>query len=189
MEMDLEDRENEGHRCLVSTVDSATEGISDDQFIQLCIFHLMVLLHRTMENTETCRLFVEKSGIEALLKLLLRPSIAQSSEGLSIALHSTMVFKGFTQHHSAPLARAFCSSLKEHLKKVSTGFDEVSGSFLLDPRIVPDSRVFSSLFLVEFLLFLAASKDNRWVTALLTEFGNGSKDVLADIGRVHREIL
>ncbi|KAI9201569.1 hypothetical protein LWI28_025432 [Acer negundo] len=189
MEMDLEDRENEGHCCLVSTVDSATEGISDDQFIQLCIFHLMVLLHRTMENTETCRLFVEKSGIEALLKLLLRPSIAQSSEGLSIALHSTMVFKGFTQHHSAPLARAFCSSLKEHLKKVSTGFDEVSGSFLLDPRIVPDSRVFSSLFLVEFLLFLAASKDNRWVTALLTEFGNGSKDVLADIGRVHREIL
>ncbi|KAH7567631.1 hypothetical protein JRO89_XS07G0108400 [Xanthoceras sorbifolium] len=189
MEMDSEDRENEGHCCLVSTVDSATEGISDDQFIQLCIFHLMVLLHRTMENAETCRLFVDKSGIEALLKLLLRPSIAQSSEGLSIALHSTMVFKGFTQHHSAPLARAFCSALREHLKKVLTGFDAVSGSFLLDPSVMPDGRVFSSLFLIEFLLFLAASKDNRWVTALLTEFGNDSKDVLADIGRIHREIL
>ncbi|CAE6231131.1 unnamed protein product [Arabidopsis arenosa] len=49
----------------------------------------------TMENSETSRLFVEKSGIEALLKLLLRPSIAQSSEGISIALHSTIVFKGF----------------------------------------------------------------------------------------------
>ncbi|KAH7524790.1 hypothetical protein FEM48_Zijuj06G0156500 [Ziziphus jujuba var. spinosa] len=189
MEMDSEDKENEGHCCLVSAVDSATEGISDEQFIQLSIFHLMVLVHRTMENSETCRLFVEKSGIEALLKLLLRPSIVQSSDGMSIALHSTMVFKGFTQHHSAALARAFCSSLRDHLKKVLTGFDVVSGSYLLDPRMTAEGGVFSSLFLVEFLLFIAASKDNRWVTSLLTEFGNGSKDVLEDIGRVHREVL
>lgn len=189
MEMDSEDKENDGHCCLVGSVDSAAEGISNEQFIQLCIFHVMVLVHRTMENSETCRLFVEKSGIEALLKLLLRPNIAQSSEGMSIALHSTMVFKGFTQHHSAPLARAFCSSLRDHLKKALTGFSVASGSFLLDPRLTPDSGIFPSLFLVEFLLFLAASKDNRWVTALLTEFGNDSKDVLEDIGRVQREVL
>ncbi|OMO50799.1 hypothetical protein CCACVL1_30240 [Corchorus capsularis] len=189
METDSEDKGNEEHCCLVDTVDSVTEGISDEQFLQLCILHLMVLLHRTTENSETCRLFVEKSGIEALLKLLLRPSIVQSSEGMSIALHSTMVFKGFTQHHSAPLARAFCSSLREHLKKALTGFGTASGSFLLDPRMMPDDGVFSPLFIVEFLLFLAASKDNRWVSALLTELGNGSKEVLEDVGRVHREIL
>ena len=189
MEMDSEERENEGHCCLVNAVDSTAEGISDEQFIQLAIFHLMVLVHRTMENSETCRLFVEKSGIEALLKLLLRPSIVQSSDGMSIALHSTMVFKGFTQHHSAALARAFCSSLRDHLKKALTGFDVASGSFLLDPRMTPDGGIFSSLFLVEFLLFIAASKDNRWVTALLAEFGGGGKDVLEDIGRVHCEVL
>ncbi|CAL5383970.1 unnamed protein product [Camellia sinensis] len=189
MEMDSEDKENEAPRCLVSATDSTAESITDEQFIQLCIFHVMVLVHRTMENAETCRLFVEKSGIEALLKLLLRPSIVQSSEGMSIALHSTMVFKGFTQHHSAPLARAFCSSLKDHLKKALNGFSVAPGSFLLDPRITPNSEIFSDLFLVEFLLFLAASKDNRWVTALLTEFGNESKDVLEDIGHVQREIL
>lgn len=189
MEMDPEDKGSEGHCCLVEKVDSTTEGINDEQFIQLCIFHLMVLVHRTMENSETCRLFVEKSGIEALLKLLLRPSIAQSFDGMSIALHSTMVFKGFTQNHSAPLARAFCSSLRDHLKNALTGFGVASGSFLLDPKMAQDSGIFSSLFLVEFLLFLAASKDNRWASALLTEFGNGSKDVLEDIGRVHREVL
>ncbi|CAI9291737.1 unnamed protein product [Lactuca saligna] len=165
------------------------KGVSDEQFIQLCIFHVMVLVHRTMENAENCRLFVELNGIEALLKLLLRPSITQSSEGMSIALHSTMVFKSFTQHHSASLARAFCSSLWDYLKTTLAGFKVVSGSFLLDPESTPDSRVFPSLFLVEFLLSLAASKDNKWVTALLQEFGNGSKDVLEDIGRVHREIL
>ncbi|KAJ4837727.1 hypothetical protein Tsubulata_038110 [Turnera subulata] len=188
METDSENKEDQGHSCLVGA-DSSPEGIDNDQFFQLCIFHLMVLLHRTMENTETCRLFVEKSGIDSLLKLLLRPTIVQSSEGMSIALHSTMVFKDFTQHHSAPLARAFCSSLRDHLKKALTGFGLASGSFLLDPRTTPDAGIFSSLFLVEFLLFLAASKENRLVTALLTEFGNGSKDVLEDIGHVHREIL
>ncbi|KAL4281240.1 hypothetical protein GQ457_03G034430 [Hibiscus cannabinus] len=159
METDSEDKGNEEH-CLVGALESATEGISDEQFLQLSILHLMVLLHR-MENSETCRLFVEKSGIEALLKLLLKPSVVQSSEGMSIALHSTMVFKGFTQHHSAPLARAFCSSLRQHLKKALTGFGAASGSFLLDPLVMPDDGVFSPLFLVEFLLFLAASKDNH----------------------------
>ncbi|TQD93583.1 hypothetical protein C1H46_020791 [Malus baccata] len=188
MEMDSEDKENAGRCCLVDSVDSAADGISNEQFIQLSIFHLMILVHRTMENSETCRLFVEKSGIDALLKLLLQPTIVQSSDGMSIALHSTMVFKGFTQHHSAPLARAFCSSLGDHLKKALSGFGAVSGSFLLEPRMASDGGIFSSLFLVEFLLFIAASKDNRWVTALLTEFGNGSKDVLEDIGRVHREV-
>ncbi|KAI4308660.1 hypothetical protein L6164_031715 [Bauhinia variegata] len=189
METDSGDKENEGRCCLVGTADSAAEGISDEQFVQLCIFHLMVLVHRTMENSETCRLFVEKSGIEALLKLLLRPTIAQSSDGMSIALHSTMVFKGFAQHHSTPLARAFCSSLRDHLKKALAGFGAAPGPLLLDPKMTSHGDIFSSLFLVEFLLFLAASKDNRWVTALLSEFGNGSKDVLEDIGRVHCEVL
>ncbi|KAG5052648.1 hypothetical protein JHK87_004846 [Glycine soja] len=189
METDSENKEKEGHCCIVGTSYSAVEGISDEQFIQLCVFHLMVLVHRTMENAETCRLFVEKSGIEALLNLLLRPTIAQSSDGMSIALHSTMVFKGFTQHHSIPLAHAFCSSLREHLKKTLVGFGAASEPLLLDPRMTTDGGIFSSLFLVEFLLFLVASKDNRWVTALLTEFGNESKDVLEDIGCVHREVL
>ncbi|KAK7275857.1 hypothetical protein RIF29_16983 [Crotalaria pallida] len=196
METDSEVKENEGHCGLVGTsadsaseTDSASEGISDDQFIQLSVFHLMVLVHRTMENSETCRLFVEKSGIEVLLKLLLQPTIAQSSDGMSIALHSTMVFKGFAQHHSTALARAFCSSLREHLKKALAGFGASSEPLLLDPRMATDGGTFSSLFLVEFLLFLAASKDNRWVTALLTELGNSSKDVLEDIGHIHREVL
>ncbi|KAG0455256.1 hypothetical protein HPP92_024548 [Vanilla planifolia] len=116
METDSNDKTNEGHD-LVSVMDPNADGISGEQFVQLCIFHVMVLVHRTMENSETCRLFVEKGGIEILLKLLLRPSITQSSEGMPIALHSTLVFKGFTQHHSVPLARAFCFSLRDHLKR------------------------------------------------------------------------
>ncbi|CAF2040719.1 unnamed protein product [Brassica napus] len=99
-------------------------------------------------------------------------------------------FKGFTQHHSASLARAFCSSLRDQVKKALGGLQDLSGTFLLDRKLSPSCGIFfSSLFLVEFLLFLAASKDNRWMTALLSEFANGSKDVLENIGQLHREIL
>ncbi|KAG0456446.1 hypothetical protein HPP92_024234 [Vanilla planifolia] len=188
METDSNDKTNEGHD-LVSVMDPNADGISGEQFVQLCIFHVMVLVHRTMENSETCRLFVEKGGIEILLKLLLRPSITQSSEGMPIALHSTLVFKGFTQHHSVPLARAFCFSLRDHLKRALGGFRSVAGSFLLAQQTTMDAESFSSLFVVEFLLFLAASKDNRWISTLLTEFGDSNKDVLEDIGRLQREVL
>ncbi|KAK1275953.1 E3 ubiquitin-protein ligase UPL2 [Acorus gramineus] len=189
METDSEDKGIEGSDRLVSASDSIADSIGNERFVQLCIFHLMVLLHRTMENTETCKLFVEKKGIEALLRLLLRPSISQSSEGMSIALHSTAVFKGFTQNHAAPLAHAFCSSLRDHLKKSLKELSSLPGSFFLVSGSTPDSGIFSSLCVIEFLLFLAASKDNRWMAALLTEFGNKSKDVLEDIGQIHKETL
>ncbi|KAG8048577.1 hypothetical protein GUJ93_ZPchr0009g267 [Zizania palustris] len=180
METDVEGRD------LVSAMDSSVDGTNDEQFSHLSIFHVMVLVHRTMENSETCRLFVEKGGLHTLLTLLLRPSITQSSGGIPIALHSTMVFKGFTQHHSTPLARAFCSSLKEHLKNALQELDTVANSCEVAKL---EKGAISSVFVVEFLLFLAASKDNRWMNALITEFGDGSRDVLEDIGQVHREVL
>ena len=77
---------------------------------------------------------------------------------------------------------AFCSALRGHLKKAFSGFTAACGSFVLDPKTIPDSRLFSPLFVIEFLLFLGACKDHRWIAALLTEFGNGSKDILEDIG-------
>lgn len=189
MESDSQHKDSSHHEDLLDGVDTMADGVSDKQFVQLCIFHVMVLVHRVMENSENCRLFVEKKGIEALMSLLLKPSIAQSPEGMSIALHSTLVFKGFAQHHSTPLAHAFCSSLRDHLKKALSGFSSTGGSFSLGSRAAPDSSIFCPLFIVEYILFLSALKENRWVTALLAEFGNGSKDVLEDIGRVHREVL
>lgn len=188
MEIDVENKDSRG-KNLVDAMDSDGDIISNDQFLQSCIFHTMVLVHRTVENSETCRLFVEKKGIDALMKLLLQPCIAQSSEGMPVALHSTVVFKGFTQHHSKPLAVAFCSALRGHLNKALDGFKSASDSFLLNPKTIPDSSLLSPLFVIEFLLFLGACKDHRWVAALLIEFGNESKDVLENIGRVHREVL
>ncbi|XP_031479304.1 E3 ubiquitin-protein ligase UPL1-like [Nymphaea colorata] len=183
METDAEEKVNEG-----DAMDS--DGVSAERFFQLCVFHVMLLIHRTMENAETCRLFVEKKGLEAMIKLLLLPNIAQSSEGLSTSMYTASVFRGFTQQHSGPLAQVFCSSLRSHLRKTLSLLNSDPGLFVLNPQAEPDREMFSSLFVVEYLLFLIdASKENRWLTALLNEFGNDSKDVLEDMGRLHRDVL
>ncbi|CAN6450843.1 unnamed protein product [Victoria cruziana] len=183
METDAEEKVNEW-----DAMDA--EGVSAERFFQLCVFHVMLLVHRTMENAETCRLFVEKKGLEAMIRLLLLPNVVQSSEGLSTSMYTASVFRGFTQQHSGPLAQVFCSSLRSHLRKTLSLLNSNPGLFLLDPQAVPDREMFSGLFVVEYLLFLIdASKENRWLTALLNEFGNDSKDVLEDIGRLHRHVL
>ncbi|KAF3795858.1 E3 ubiquitin-protein ligase [Nymphaea thermarum] len=183
METDADEKVNEG-----DAMDS--DGVSAERFFQLCVFHVMLLVHRTMENAETCRLFVEKKGLEAMIKLLLLPNIAQSSEGLSTSMYTASVFRGFTQQHSGPLAQVFCSSLRSHLRKTLSLLNSDPGLFVLNPQAEPDREMFSSLFVVEYLLFLIdASKENRWLTALLNEFGNDSKDVLEDMGRLHRDVL
>ncbi|KAL0693668.1 hypothetical protein Bca4012_060848 [Brassica carinata] len=90
---------------------------------------------------------------------------------------------------SVNLAESTAMEMDSDVKKALEGLKDLSGTFLLDRKLSPSCGIFSSLFLVEFLLFLAASKDNRWVTALLSEFANGSKDVLESIGHLHRQIL
>ncbi|KAI5401706.1 hypothetical protein KIW84_066248 [Lathyrus oleraceus] len=50
VETDSKDKVNENHCFLLGSKDSVAEAIIGEQFVQLCIFHLMVLVHRTVEN-------------------------------------------------------------------------------------------------------------------------------------------
>lgn len=75
MDTDSEDKHNEG----VGTSGLSLENMSNERFLQLSISHAMVFVHRAMENPETCRIFVEKKGIEALMRFLTLPSIPLSS--------------------------------------------------------------------------------------------------------------
>ena len=70
--------------------------MTNERFLQLCISHAMVFVHWEMENPETCRIFVEKKGIEALMRFLTLSIIPLSSEGLSVAVHMVAVCKSFT---------------------------------------------------------------------------------------------
>lgn len=46
------------------------------------------------------------------------------------------------------------------------------------------------MFVVHVFVFLAyATRENRWLATLMSGFGNNSKDVLLEIGIIHREII
>eukprot|EP00252_Welwitschia_mirabilis_P015868 TRINITY_DN35256_c0_g1_i1.p1 TRINITY_DN35256_c0_g1~~TRINITY_DN35256_c0_g1_i1.p1 ORF type:complete len:3600 (-),score=671.44 TRINITY_DN35256_c0_g1_i1:388-11187(-) len=174
--------------------DDKTEASSDKPsqatFLQTCISRAIFFVHKVMENPETCRMFVEKKGIDALLRFFTLPRIPLSSEYMSIAVHMVAVWKVFTQQHSTALAKAFCTHLRDHVCCTLKNLEPVAASDLLASGKDPDSKVFWCLFVVHFFVFLAgATRENRWMTALITEFGNEYKDVLIDIGKIHRNIL
>ena len=75
MDNNSEEKHNEG----VGTSGLSIENITNERFLQLCISHAMVFVHRAMENPKTCRIFVYKKGIEALMRFLTLSSISLSS--------------------------------------------------------------------------------------------------------------
>jgi len=92
MDTDSKEKNNEG----VGTSGLSVENMTNEHFLQLCISHAMVFVHQEMENAKTCRIFVEKKGIEDLMRFLTLSSIPLSSEGMSVAVHMVVVCKAFT---------------------------------------------------------------------------------------------
>ena len=92
MDTDSEEKHIEG----VGTSGLSIENMTNERFLQLCISHAMVFVHQEMENPETCRIFVEKKGIEALMSFLNISSIPLSLEGMSIVVHTVAICKEFT---------------------------------------------------------------------------------------------
>src|SRR5882757_6600699 len=56
MDTDSEEKHNEG----VGTSGLSAGNMTNEIFLQLCISHAMVFVNQAMENSETCRIFVEK---------------------------------------------------------------------------------------------------------------------------------
>ena len=91
MDTDSEEKHNEG----VGTSGLYVENMTNERFLQLCIPHAMVFVHRAMRNPETCRIFVEKRDIESLMRFLALSSIPLSSEGMSVVVQMVAVCKEF----------------------------------------------------------------------------------------------
>ena len=62
MDTNFEEKHNEG----IGTSGLSIENMTNERFLQLCISHAMVFVHRAMENPETCRIFVEKRALNPL---------------------------------------------------------------------------------------------------------------------------
>lgn len=173
------------------TSEQSTDTIPDasslivESFLPDCISNAARLLETILQNSDTCRIFVEKKGIECVLQFFTLPLLPPSvSIGQSIAV----AFKNFSPQHSASLARAVCSFLKEHLKSTEEILISFSGSQIAQVEFSKRTKILRCLSTLEGILSLSNSL-LKGTTTIVSELGSADADVFKDLGKVYREIL
>ncbi|KAL3508356.1 hypothetical protein ACH5RR_027757 [Cinchona calisaya] len=195
METDAEDKcmvvVDDRDLCKIENLEQATEASSDpsvtniESFLPDCISNAARLLETILQNSDTCRIFVEKKGIEAVLQLFTLPSMPLS---VSVGQSISVAFKNFSPQHSVSLARAVCSFLREHLKATAEILVAVGGIQLSQVEVTQRSKVLRCLSSLEGILSLANSL-LKGTTTVASELGTADADVLKDLGKAYREIL
>ncbi|XP_068637077.1 E3 ubiquitin-protein ligase UPL1-like isoform X2 [Aristolochia californica] len=156
-----------------------------ESFLPECISNAARLLETVLQNADTCRVFIEKKGIEAVLQLFtlqLLPLSASIGQSISVA------FKNFSPQHSAALARCVCAFLREHLKLTNEYLTSVSGNRLAELEAVKRIKLLKCLSSLEGLLSLANFL-LKGTTTMVSELGSTDADVLKDLGKAYKEIL
>ncbi|KAL0443272.1 UNVERIFIED_CONTAM: E3 ubiquitin-protein ligase UPL1 [Sesamum latifolium] len=195
METETENRDvttmDDRDSCTPGSSEQLTDVVPDasstnvESFLPDCISNAARLLETILQNSDTCRIFVEKKGIECVLQLFTLPLMPLSvSLGQSIAV----AFKNFSPQHSASLARAVCSFLREHLKSTEELLTLVRGSQLAQVEFSKRVKVLRCLSTLEGILSLSNSL-LKGTTTIVSELGSADADVLKDLGKVYREIL
>ncbi|XP_009793112.1 E3 ubiquitin-protein ligase UPL1 [Nicotiana sylvestris] len=156
-----------------------------ESFLPECISNAARLLETILQNSDTCRIFVEKKGIEAVLQLFTLPALPLS---VSVGQTLSVAFKNFSPQHSATLARAVCLFLREHLKLTNELIVEVRGSQLVKVESAKRITVLKNLSSLEGILSLSNSL-LKGSTTVVSELGTADADVLKDIGRAYKEVL
>lgn len=156
-----------------------------ESYLPDCVSNVCRLLETILQNSDACRLFIEKRGIEAVLQMFTMPLLPVSA---SVGQSISIAFKNFSAQHSAALARAVCSFLKEHLSTTIEVLDSIEGTPLANLEPAKQTKVMRCLSSLEGILSLSNSL-LKGTTTVVSELGTGDADVLKDIGRVHREIL
>ncbi|KAI3466413.1 hypothetical protein Pfo_023076 [Paulownia fortunei] len=182
---------DDGDSCRPENIEQSTELLPDaslmnvESFLPDCISNAARLLETILQNSDTCRIFVEKKGIECVLQLFTLPLMPLSvSLGQSIAV----TFKNFSPQHSSSLARAVCSFLREHLKSTNELLTSIGGSQLAQVEFSKRVQVLRCLSSLEGILSLSNSLF-KGTTSIVSELGSADADVLKDLGMAYREIL
>lgn len=177
--------------CKPGSSEQSTDAVPDaslsnvESFLPDCISNAARLLETILQNSDSCRIFVEKKGIECVLQLFSLPLMPPTvSLGQSIGL----AFKNFSAQHSASLARAVCSFLREHLKSTDELLSSINGSQLAQVEVSQRVKILKCLSTLEGILSLSNSL-LKGATTIVSELGSADADVLKDLGKVYREIL
>ncbi|XP_077221899.1 LOW protein: E3 ubiquitin ligase-like protein isoform X2 [Tasmannia lanceolata] len=191
METDLEEKNLDGESSKMESSDQTIEVPSDglpanvESFLPECINNAACLLETVLQNADTCRIFIEKKGIEAVLRLLTLPSIPLS---VSVGQTISVAFKNFSPHHSAALARAVCTFLREHLKLTNELLSLAHGGRLAELEVSKQTKVLRCLSSLEGLLSVANFL-LKGTTTMVTELGAADAEMLKDLGKAYKEIL
>ncbi|PWA88758.1 HECT domain-containing protein [Artemisia annua] len=164
---------------------SDTSSLNTESFIFECVNNAARLLETVLQNSDTCRIFVDKKGIEAVLQLFtlpLMPSYISVGQSISVA------FKSFSPHHSASLARVLCVFLREHLKVTNELLVSLGGMQIAQVEESKRTKVLRCLSSLEGILSLSNSL-SKGTTNLVSELGTSDADVLKDLGVSYREVL
>lgn len=156
-----------------------------ESFLPECISSVARLLETILQNSDTCRIFVEKRGVEAVLQLFTLPALP-----LSVSMGQTLsvAFKNFSPQHSVSLARAVCSFLREHLKLTNELIIQIQGSQLVKVDSAKRIAVLKNLSSLEGILSLSNSL-LKGSTTVVSELGTADADVLKDLGKAYKEVL
>ncbi|KAI3828362.1 hypothetical protein L1987_02463 [Smallanthus sonchifolius] len=184
METDGESSKTENPEKLVDP-SADTSLLNVESFLPDFVNNVARLLETVLQNSDTCRIFVEKKGIEAVLQLFILPLMPSS---VSIGQSTSIAFKNFSPHHSASLARALCLFLREHLKSTNELLVSLGGMHLAQVEDSKRTKVSRCLSSLEGILSLCNSL-SKGTTNLVSELGTSDADVLKDLGVAYREIL
>ncbi|KAG0451466.1 hypothetical protein HPP92_026406 [Vanilla planifolia] len=168
-------------------VEASSEALSSetDMFVPECISNTARFLETVLQNADVCRLFIEKKGIEAVLKLFTLPSIPIS---VSIGQSVSFAFKNFSPQHSVALARAVCSFVREHLKLANELLNEIFDSKLIEVENGKQMEVLRCMCTLEGLLSLTNFL-LKGITSMMFELGSCDADMLIELGKTYRAVL
>ncbi|XP_034925181.1 E3 ubiquitin-protein ligase UPL1 isoform X3 [Populus alba] len=195
METDAEERStvlsDDRESFRMETLEQTTEQSSDasvanvESLFPECLSNVARLLETILQNSDTCRIFVEKKGIDAVLQLFTLPLMPLSTP---IGQIISVAFKNFSPQHSASLARSVCAFLREHLKSTNELLVSVGGTHLAVVESAHQAKVLRYLSSLEGILSLSnfLLKGNSTV---VSELGTADADVLKDLGNAYREIV
>ncbi|XP_021771401.1 E3 ubiquitin-protein ligase UPL1-like isoform X1 [Chenopodium quinoa] len=181
---DERESQKTGSTDLIDLSSDATV-VSLESYLPDCVSNACRLLETILQNSDACRLFFDKKGVEAVLQMFTLPLLPVS---VSVGQSVSTAFKNFSAQHSASLAKAVCAFLKEHLNTTIEVIDSIEGTPIASLESAKQTKVTRCLSSLEGLLSLSNSL-LKGTTTLVSELGAGDADVLKDIGRVYREVL
>lgn len=182
-----DDRESSKMESSEQTAESSSDAslVNIELFLPDCVSNVARLLETILQNADTCRIFVEKKGIDAVLQLFTLPLMPLSA---SVGQSISAAFKNFSPQHSASLARTVCSFLRDHLKLTNELLLSLGGTQLAAVESGKQNKILRHLCSLEGLLSLSNFL-LKGTSTVISELSTADADVLKDLGRTYREIV